>query len=207
MRYSHLIRNRCQVIFIVILYLLLLLHSGTNYAREISPEEALQWGVECNHDLQSLRYSIEDIKRNLEILEAEKSFQVDLNITPIWRFGGKSDSYLIEVEENRFAPDTEFNLSAKKLLAYDLSFTSQVTWQSENLTNHLLEDIVNEVNTTIRLEKKLYPETWTEQERQVYSLENNLQMKLEELRWKEIEKQIEFIPEYLNIIRLQEQLI
>ncbi|MFZ2330945.1 MAG: TolC family protein, partial [Atribacterota bacterium] len=63
-----------------------------------------------------------------------------------------------------------------------------------------------EIKANIKLEQKLYPRSWTEQEKQVYSLENSLQMKLEELKWKEIEKQIEFIQKYLNIIRLQEQL-
>lgn len=84
------------------------------YSKEISPEEALQWGTLNNLDLQNLRYNIEDIQRNLEILEAGKSFQVDLSITPIWRFGGKDNSYLIEMEEGRFAPDTKLSLSTKK---------------------------------------------------------------------------------------------
>ncbi len=205
MRYLYFRKNRYKIIFSFAVGLLLLFYSEIFYAREISPEEALQWGIEHNHDLQNIRYSIEDLQRNLKILEAGKDFQVDLSITPIWRFGEKSTSFIIEMEKNRFTPDATMSLSAKKLLAHDLSFTSQITWQSENLTDHFLEAIANEVNASIRLDKKIYPDTWDEQRRQVYSLENNLQMKLEELRWKEMEKQIEFIQKYLNISRLQEQ--
>ncbi|HNR65255.1 MAG TPA: TolC family protein [Atribacterota bacterium] len=195
-----------KIIFILLTGLFLILNFQILKAKEISVEEALQWGVLHNLDLQSIRYSIEDIKRNLEIVEAGKSFQIDLSITPIWRFGEKDNPYLVEIGENRVAPDTKLNLSAKKMLTPNLSMSGEVSWQSENSTEHFIEAIAEEVKANIKLEQKLYPRSWTEQERQTYSLENNLQMKLEELKWKEIEKQIEFIQKYLNIIRLQEQL-
>lgn len=198
-------RQRYRFTFVLIVGLLFLFCSGQFLTKEISPNEAIQWGIEHNLDLQTLRYSIEDIQRNLEILETDKSFQIDLSITPIWRFGVGNDSFLVKMEENRFAPEGELTLGVKKLLIPDLSLTSQVTWQSENLTDLYLENLVKEVNISIRLDKKLYPDTYTALEREVYSLENNLQMKLAELRWKEVEKQIEFIRQYLNIVRLQEQ--
>lgn len=199
------LKNRYKALFSFMVVLSLIFYTGIIYAQEFSPEEALQWGLEHNRDLQNLRYSIKDLQLNLEILEAAEDFQVDLSATPIWRLGKSSDSYLVEMEENRFTPDTNLSLSAKKLLSPDLSLTSEIIWESENIANYSLEAIVNEVNASIRIDKKLYPATWTEQERQVYSLENSLKMKIEELRWKEMEKQIEFIQQYLNVIRLQEQ--
>ncbi len=195
-----------KIIFIFLTGLFLILNFQILNAKEINVEEALQWGILNNLDLQSIRYSIEDIKRNLEIVEAGKSFQIDLSITPIWRFGEKDNPYLVEMGENQVAPDTKLNLSTKKMLTPNLSMSGEVSWQSENLTEHFIEAIVEEVKANIKLEQKLYPRSWTEQKKQVYSLENSLQMKLEELKWKEIEKQIEFIQKYLNIIRLQEQL-
>ncbi|HOR42054.1 MAG TPA: TolC family protein [Atribacterota bacterium] len=207
MRYYYI--NRKDIIARIacfLLSLLLLSCSGILYAQEISPEEALQWGIQHNYDLQNLRYSIDDIKRNLEIIDAGNAFQVDLDITPIWSLGGKGDQNPIEMEKNRFAPETELSLSAKKQLAPDLSLTSKVTWQSENIAQSFPENITKEVKGNIRVDKKLYPATWSEQEKQVYALENSLEMKLAELRWKEVEKQIEFIQKYLAIVRLQKQL-
>jgi len=204
MEYLYL-KNRYKILFSFTVMFALIFYVGIIHAQEFSPEEALQWGVQHNRDLQNLRYSIKDLQLNLEILEAAKDFQVDLSMTPIWRLGKSSDSYLVEMEENKFTPDTKLSLSAKKLLAPDLTLTSEVIWESENIANYSLEAMVNEVNASIRIDKKLYPATWTEQEKQVYSLENSLKMKIEELRWEEMEKQIEFIQQYLNVIRLQEQ--
>ena len=207
MKCSYLKIKILPVVFTIMAALILLLCSNQISAEVLSLEEALEWGVQHNLDLQNIRYSIEDIQRNLEIAEAGKAFQVDLSITPIWRLGGKEFTNQFEMGENGFAPDTEMTLSAKKLLASDLSLTSKVTWQSDNtnLTDIPLESLAKEVNGSLRLDKKLYPRTWSEQEKQVYALQNSLVMKTEELNWKEIDKQIEFIQKYLNIVRSQEQ--
>ncbi len=206
MRYPYLKDKKHRIIFCFIIGIIVVLNFEAICSKEISPEEALQWGIINNLDLQTIRYNIEDLQRNLEIVEAGKSFQIDLSITPIWYFAGKNNSQQIEVGENRFVPDTELSLSVNKILAPNLTLSSEVSWQSENFMNSFLENIVNEVNASIKLNQKLYPNSWSEQEKQIYSLENNLKMKLDELKWTEVEKQIEFIQKYLAIVRLQEQL-
>ena len=209
MKYLYKIEKKFKITY-VILYLLtifiLLSNPLTLIAKELSVEEAIWWGIQNNLDLQNLRYSIEDIRRNLEIVEAGKRFQVDLTVTPIWRFSEKDNSYFVEADKNHFTPDTKINLSAKKLLTSRLSMVGEVSWQSHNFFENANNIFSDEIKANIRLDRKIFPKTLTEQERQVYSLENNLQIKMEELKWKEIEKQIEFIQKYLNIIRLQEQL-
>ena len=157
--------KKYKIIFCFLIGIIFVLNLEAVYSKEISPEEALQWGTLNNLDLQNLRYNIEDIQRNLEILEAGKSFQVDLSITPIWRFGGKDNSYLIEMEEGRFAPDTKLSLSTKKILTSDLNLSSEVTWQSENLAEHSMDTLAEETKASSRLDKRLNPKTWTEQER------------------------------------------
>lgn len=208
MEYNYIKIKRILTIFGITAGIFLLLYPAPLSAREIGLEEALEWGVRHNLDLQNIRYSIEDIQRNLEILEAGKAFQVDLSITPIWRLGGEEKPFQAEMAENRFAPETEMTLSAKKLLTSDLSLTSNVTWQSDNtgLSDISPESLAKEVNGSLRLDQNLYPRTWSEQKKQVYALENSLIMKIEELKWEEVEKQIEFIQKYLNIVHSREQL-
>jgi hypothetical protein len=97
MKYIYQIDKRYKITFIItmlafVVVLILLSSSQDLMAKEFNVEEALQWGILNNLDLQSLRYGIEDIRRNLAIAEAGKSFQVDLSVTPIWRFGDKSIS-------------------------------------------------------------------------------------------------------------------
>ena len=209
MKYLYKIEKKFKITYVILNLLtifILLSNPLTLIAKELSVEEAIWWGIQNNLDLQNLRYSIEDIRRNLEIVEAGKRFQVDLTVTPIWRFSEKDNSYFVEADKNHFTPDTKINLSAKKLLTSRLSMVGEVSWQSHNFFENANNIFSDEIKANIRLDRKIFPKTLAEQERQVYSLENNLQIKMEELKWKEIEKQIEFIQKYLNIIRLQEQL-
>ena len=163
-------------------------------AQEMTPEEAIIWGVEHNIDLESIRNNISELERTLKILDAAESFQVDFNATPIWCFGDDSIS-------------TEVDLSATKLITADFNLSTKLSWETDNLNQFDLEEINDEINASIYLEKTFYPDTLTENEKQTYTTENNLETKIAELRWEEMEKQIEFIQDYLNIIRLEEQLV
>jgi len=172
---------------------LCLLIPGNLQAQEMTPEEAIIWGVEHNIDLETIRNHISELERTLEILDAAESFQVDLSATPIWRFSDDSIS-------------TEVDLSATKLITSDFNLSTKLSWETDNLNQFDLEEINDEINASIYLEKTLYPDALTENEQQIYTTENNLETKIAELRWEEMEKQIEFIEDYLNIIRLEEQL-
>jgi hypothetical protein len=57
-------------------------------AKEINLKDAIDWGIQHNYDLEEIRYNIETLERDLEILDADKAFQVNLDVTPIWGFGG-----------------------------------------------------------------------------------------------------------------------
>jgi len=194
-----------KVIFLTVLFILILASgTGVIQAKELSIREAIQWGVENNYDLQNIRNSITELERNLDILDAAKSFQVDLSATPIWHFG-KIEEDVVEMSENSFTPSAEVNLTATKVVANDVNLSAELTWESVSLNQVDFDEMLNEINANIKLAKQIYPDTWTENEKQVYSIKNSLQMKLKELRWEEMEKQIEFIQDYLNVIRLQEQ--
>jgi len=175
-------------------------------AQEINPEEAITWGVEHNIDLVSIRNDISGLERTLEILDAAESFQVDLSATPIWRFGEDS-TIKVTSQSSQASPSTEVSLSATKLIMADFNLSTELSWETNNLNQFDFDEINDEINASIDLNKTLYPDTLTENEKQIYTTENNLAMKIAELRWKEMEKQIEFIEDYLNIIRIEEQLV
>jgi hypothetical protein len=75
MEYLYL-KNRYKILFSFTVMFALIFYVGIIHAQEFSPEEALQWGVQHNRDLQNLRYSIKDLQLNLEILEAQKIFRL-----------------------------------------------------------------------------------------------------------------------------------
>ncbi len=192
------------IIFTILFILILVSNSGGILAKEMNPEEAIRWGVENNFDLNTIRNSILELERNLDILDAAQSFQVDFSATPIWYFGQHNEN-AVEASENSFTPSAEVSLKATKILANEINLSTELAWESENFNQVGWDDMANEMNANIKLSKQIYPETWTENEKQVYDIKNSLKMKLEELRWEEMEKQIEFIQDYLNVIRLQEQ--
>ncbi len=186
------------------------LPAGAKKVKEISFKEAIQWGIERNHDLQIIRNSINELERNLKILDASESLQTDLSVTPIWHFGYKEEDIeegdVVELDEKSFTTAAQVNLKSTKKLIGDINLSSEFTWESEDLNQQgNLEETLSQINANLKLDKNIYPGSWTENEKQAYSIKNNLLKSLEELRWEEMEKQIEFIRNYLDIIRLQEQ--
>jgi outer membrane protein TolC len=189
---------------------ILSLPAGASEVKELSFKEAIQWGIEKNHDLQMIRNSINELERNLKILDASESIQTDLSVTPIWHFGYKEgdieEGEVVELGEKSFTTAAQVNLKSTKKLIGDINLSSEFTWESEDLNQEgNFEEILSQINANLKLEKNIYPGSWAENEKQAYSIKNNLQKRLEELRWEEMEKQIEFIRDYLDIIRLQEQ--
>lgn len=177
---------------------------GIGEGKEMTLQESIQWGIEKNYDLQTIRNTLEDLQTNLQIINAGESFQIDLNITPIWRFGTDDQESVFEGKTDRFAPSVEANLTVTKKISPDLNFSTQIKWEAEPFSKNILNSLTEDVNASVRLDRMIYPKTWTEHEKQVYALENDIKMKWEELRWAEMEKQIEFIQNYLNILRIQE---
>ncbi|MFO8061150.1 MAG: hypothetical protein R6U70_10920, partial [Bacillota bacterium] len=90
--------------------------AGANEVKELSFKEAIHWGIEKNYDLQSMRNSINELERNLKILDASESLQTDLRITPIWHFGYKGEDIeegdVPEMVEKSFTTAAQVNLKS-----------------------------------------------------------------------------------------------
>ncbi len=186
----------------------LIFKTGATEVKEINLKDAIKLGLENNYELNSIRNSIAELERDLKILDAGESFQVDLDITPILIFSSNSEDrdYRIKMNAGSFAPSVEVNMTATSQITDDLNFSTEISWESDNLYQESIADLTNEINANLKLNKRIYPDSWSENKKQAYSIKNSLQMKLEELKWEEVEKQIEFIKEYLSILRLREQL-
>ncbi|MCJ7657360.1 MAG: TolC family protein, partial [Candidatus Atribacteria bacterium] len=176
-----------------IIITIILLLPGVLQAKEINLKEAIDWGIQHNYDLEEIRYNIETLERDLEILDAGKAFQVSLNATPVWDFGaGKSDTGLI-------------TLTAEKTIVDDLNISTEISWNENDFADISFEGVVEGANASIQLEKQIFPDSYNQSEQQIFQTENNLKKKVEELAWKEAEKQIDFIESYLALVRLTEE--
>ena len=181
-----------KLITAIIITSILLLPSVLE-AKETDLKEAIDWGIQHNYDLEEIKYNIETLTRDLEILDAGNAFQVNLDITPIWNFGGgNSDTSL-------------FKLTAEKTIADDLNISTEIAWNENDFADLSFEGMVEDINASIQLVKQIYPDSYTQNEQQIFQTENNLKKIVEELAWKETEKQIDFIESYLALIRLTEE--
>jgi len=176
-----------------IIITIILLLPGVLQAKEINLKEAIDWGIQHNYDLEEIRYNIETLERNLEILDAGNAFQVNLDVTPIWDFGGgNSETSLL-------------TLSVEKTIADDLNISADISWNENDFADISFEEVVEGANAGIQLEKQIFPDSYTQSEQQIFQTKNNIKKKVEELAWKEVEKQIDFIERYLSLVRLTEE--
>jgi len=194
--------NKKTVIAIVLIVLAtVLVFLSVSQAKEIELEEAVNWGIHYNYDLQKIRYDIETFERELEILDAGEALQVNLEVSPLFAFSGEESSDSTE-DSTLSSTNDESNLvsiTAEKAISDDLNISAEVSWQQSALSEMSFEGIVENANAVIQIDKQIYPISWSEKEQQVFQTKNNLQMKIEELTWEEAEKQIDFITDYLTI--------
>jgi outer membrane protein TolC len=176
-----------------IIMTIILLLPGVLQAKEIDLKEAIDWGIQHNYDLEEIRYNIETLERNLEILDTGNAIQVNLDVTPIWNFGGgNSETSLLK-------------LTVEKTIADDLNISADISWNENDFADISFGEIVEGANASIQLEKQFFPDSYTQSEQQIFQTKNNIKKKVEELAWKEAEKQIDFIERYLSLVRLTEE--
>lgn len=191
----------------VIIILGILLLPSVLQAKEINLKEAVDWGIQHNYDLEEIRYNIETLERDLEILDADKAFQFNLDVIPIWGFGGKeSDISNEDSSQSSTRSETSLlKLKAEKTIADDLNISAEISWNENEFADLSFEGIVEDINASIQLETQIYPDSYNQSEQQIFQTENNLKKKVEELAWTEAEKQIDFIESYLNLVRSIEE--
>jgi hypothetical protein len=200
--------NKKTVIAIVLIVLAtVLVFLSVSQAKEIELEEAVNWGIQHNYDLQKIRYDIETFKRELETLDASEALQVNLKVTPLFAFGGEESNDSTE-DSTLSSTNDESNLVsliAEKAISDDLNISAEVSWKQSALSEMSFEGMVENAKAVIQVDKQIYPTSWSENEQQVFQTKNNLQMKIEELTWEEAEKQIDFVADYLTILRSTEE--
>ena len=186
--------NKKTIKFITtIIIISILLIPSALQAKEINLKEAIDWGIQHNYDLEGIRYNIDSLERDLAILDADKAFQVNLNATPIWDFG----------EEN--SETSLLKLTADKTIADDLNLSAEISWNENDFADISFEGVLESAKASVQLEKQIFPDSYTQNEQQIFQTKNNLKKKAEELIWKEAEKQIDFIESYLVLVRLTEE--
>ena len=161
-------------------------------AEGISLEKAIEFGLENSTEIEDIENQIEQIKRNIAGIKAQKDWKVDLSADYSHDFEEEENTG-IESQVNNSSIKDSISISANKLYDFGLSFNPILT--------------INEDDESIDLSltQQLYPITNSELENQLYNLEKDLIKTKEELKSIKASKITSWVQKYLNIVRMEER--
>ena len=195
----------CLIIFTSFIF------TGANVqAKDISLEEALNWGIENNSSIKEIKNSIETIERSLNLIDTEYGFKTNISANPI--IAGGSDKQADDNSNGVDGEDTssessngpKISLKTTKLFPNGIILQSEISIKEGDLFD--LEKLSEGPNSTFSAAKSIFPILPIEPEQKKYLTSNNLLKARENLTWQQEYKKIEFLESYFNLLRLQERL-
>ena len=202
--------NSLFILFLIIF--ITFIFAGTNVqAKEISLEEALNWGIENNFSIKEIKDSIETIERSLDLIDTEYSFKSKISANPIIAGGFEEqaddssngvDGEDTSSESSSSSP--KISLKTTKLFPNGIFLQSEISLKEEDLFD--LEKLLEGPTSTFSATKSLYPVLPLETEQNKILTSNNLLKAWANLTWQQESKKIEFLESYFNLLRLQEKL-
>lgn len=201
--------NSFFIIFLIIFTSFIFI--GVNIqAKDISLEEALNWGIENNSSIKEIKDSIETIERSLNLIDTEYGFKTKISANPIIAggFEEQTDDNSNGVDEGDSSSESsdgpEISLKTTKLFPNGIILQSEISLKEEDLFD--LEKLLEGPTSTFTATKRLYPVLPIKSEQEKYLTSNNLLKARENLTWQQEDKKIEFLESYLNLLGLQERL-
>jgi len=196
-------KNNSFFILFLIIFTSFILTGENVQAKDISLEEALNWGIENNSSIKEIKESIETIERSLGLIDTEYGFQTKISANPIIA----GDSSIITDDESNSSESSDgskISLKTTKLFPNGLILQSEIFLKEEDLFD--LEKLSEGPKSTFSATKSLYPVLPIKSEQEKYLASNNLLKARENLTWQQEYKKIEFLESYFNLLRLQERL-
>jgi len=201
--------NSFFILFLIIFTSFIL--TGENVqAKEISLEEALNWGIENNSSIKEIKDNIETIERSLTLIDTEYGFKTKISANPIIAGGfeeqtdDNSNGIVEEDTSSESSSSPKITLKTTKLFPNGIFLQSEISIKEEDLFD--LEKLSVGPDSTFSATKNLYPVIPITTEQEKYLTSNNLLKARENLTWQQESKKIEFLESYLNLLRLQERL-
>jgi len=205
------IRKNNSIFILFLIIFTSFIFTGTNVqAKDISLEEALDWGIENNSSIKEIKDNIESIERSLNLIDTEYGFKTQLSANPIIAGGfeeqtdDNSNGVDGEDTSSESSSSPKISLKTTKLFPNGLILQSGISLKEEDLLD--LEKLLEGPTSTFSATKNLYPVLPIKSEQEKYLASNNLIKARENLTWQQEYKKIEFLESYFNLIRLQEGL-
>ena len=203
-------KNNSFFILFLIIFTSFIFTGANVQAKDISLEEALNWGIENNSSIKEIKNSIENIERSLNLIDTEYGFKTNISANPIIAGGFEepTDDNSNDVDEGDTSLATrsspKISLKTTKLFPNGIILQSEISLKEEDLFD--LEKLLKGPDSTFSAAKSLYPVLPIRSEQEKYLVSNNLHKARENLTWQQESKKIEFLESYFNLLRLQERL-
>jgi hypothetical protein len=203
-------KNNLIFILFLIIFTSFILTGENVQAKDISLEEALNWGIENNSSIKEIKNSIETIERSLNLIDTEYGFKTKISANPIIAggFEEQTDDNSNGVDEGDTSSESsngpEISLKTTKLFPNGIILQSEVSLKEEDLLD--MEKLLEGPTSIFSATKSLYPVLPIKSEQEKYLTSNNLLKARENLTWQQEYKKIEFLESYFNLLRLQERL-
>jgi len=198
------IRKNNSFFILILIIAISFIFVGVNVqAKEISLEEALNWGIENNSSIKEIKDSIETIERSLNLIDTEYGFKTKISANPIIAggFEEQTDDNSNGIDEG---DGPEISLKTTKLFPNGIFLQSEISIKEEDMID--LEKLLEGPTSTFSATKSLYPVFPIKSEQEKYLTSNDLLKAKENLTWQQEYKKIEFLESYFNLLRLQERL-
>jgi len=178
--------------FLIIFTLIFSFTTEKLRAESISPEKAIEIGLKNSAEIEDLKNNIDQIKRNIESVKAQKDWKIDFAGEYTHNFDEEDNLALEEKSDSSINQDS-ISITANKLYDFGLSF------------NPALRVTEDDERIDLSLTQQLYPITNSELENQLYNLKKDLINAEEELKNIKASKIITWVQSYLNIVRMKER--
>lgn len=205
------IRKNNSFFILCLIILTSFIFTGENVqAKDISLEEALNWGIENNSSIKEIKNSIENIERSLNLIDTEYGFKTNISANPIIAGGSdkqaddNSNGVAEEDASSESSNGPKISLKTTKLFPNGIILQSEISIKEGDLFD--LEKLSEGPDSTFSATKSLYPVLPIKSEQEKYLASNNLLKVRENLTWQQEYKKIEFLESYFNLLRLQEKL-
>lgn len=193
------------MVFVFLLVSILSISINTG-AADLTLEEALEWGLKNNSELQGLRDDIEDIERQIEVIEAGRRWNFTLKGNPAYSKGITYQNIVNQIDPQIKEEGGLLQLSLEGSRSYSSGLKLNTSISLTEIEPYEFEDVEERLEYSLDLSHRLYPLIPDEREQEIYELKNSLEIARRNLEWEKSLKKIEWIDEYLTLLRLQERL-
>ena len=171
---------------------------GQAAAEPDSLAAAIAWGLEHSPSLVALRQEVEQLQRELAIIEAGLHWQLSLDGGASLSGTGETAGPASGQEEME---QVRAGLTGRKAFRFGLALEPQLTLKKDLNTAD-----EPEVGFTFSFNQRLYPWVPAAEEQRYFRTLNSLQKAEADLAWQATRMKIDWLEGYLNLLRLAEQL-